>query len=438
MIDFLVNFLQQLDSPTLKNKTFLVAVSGGVDSMVLCDLLLKESIPFSVAHCNFQLRAKDSEEDEKFVNDFCKEHDLILFSKKIDLKNTKKTEKSSIQLSARNLRYEWFFRLMEQHSFDYLLTAHHLNDSLETFLINLSRGSGWEGLSGIKSSNKIIRPLLPYSKEEILKYAQKNKLLWREDSSNQETNYIRNKIRLQISPILNELHPNFLNNFSKSIQHLQNDGKIIQNHIHEIRSELFQKNGQEIHISIQELKKLNPLESYLFHLFSIYRFKTPMELKKLIDSENSAEIQSATHRLIKDRTQLLLLPIDATKNNDDDIEIYPNQIIKKPIYLKVSISETLTTETTEVLDADKISFPLRLRKIKIGDFFYPLGMNGAKKLSKFFKDEKFSKIEKENTWLLVDNQDRIVYILGKRIDNRFKITDNTQKFLNIVLCSKEY
>ncbi|MDX9704925.1 MAG: tRNA lysidine(34) synthetase TilS [Weeksellaceae bacterium] len=432
MNNFLTKFHQNWNLPT--NKSFLVAVSGGVDSMVLCDILLKNSISFSIAHCNFQLRGKDSEEDVKFVENFCQQNSIPFFTKKFDVPAAKQNENSSTQMIARKLRYEWFFELMKVYHFDFLLTAHHLNDSLETFFINLSRGSGIEGLSGIKSSsNSIFRPLLSFSKEEILHYAQEFKIQWREDSSNQETNYIRNKVRHKISPVLNELHPDFLQNFAKSLHYLQTDNQILHQYIAELQKKIFQKEEGIFHISISELQKLRPLETYLFHLFSDFGFKFPLEINKLIHSENNGEIQSFSHRLVKNRKELLLFS-KTIEDSSIETEINPNQIIKKPLYLKVSISEFRETSASEVLDAEKISFPLRLRKKRTGDIFYPLGLNGAKKLSKFFKDEKFSKIEKENTWLLIDNENRIICILGKRIDDRFKITKDTHKFLNIFLC----
>src|SRR5690606_7370339 len=218
----------------------LVAVSGGVDSMVLCDLLLKSKLNFSVAHCNFQLRGKESDEDEKFVRNFCSQNQIPVFIKKFEVKKFKNSGNFSTQMAARELRYRWFEELISVQKFDYLLTAHHLNDALETFLINLSRGTGMKGLTGM-NSDKIHRPLLSYSKAEILSYAKNNNLKWREDSSNQTSDYVRNKIRHEIYPVLEEIHPQFLENFSKSIQFLHEENQILENHLKNIQNQLFKQ-----------------------------------------------------------------------------------------------------------------------------------------------------------------------------------------------------
>lgn len=410
----------------------LVAVSGGVDSMVLCDLLFKSNIYFEVAHCNFQLRKKDSDEDETFVRNYCLKNDLNCFVKKFDVKEFKDSGNFSTQMAARELRYNWFQELMQKENFDYLLTAHHLNDSFETFFINLSRGTGIKGLTGIGSENEqILRPLLPFSKNQILEYAEKNNLDWKEDSSNSSTDYVRNKIRHQIIPHLEEIHPNFLENFAQTIQHLHSDSKLIQNHIQLIRNQLFNNSGNMISVLISELKELAPLETYLFYLFRVFGFQYPQEITKLMNSENG-EIQSETHRLIKNREELLLIDLKQ-ENFESEIELNEHEILEKPLYLKLLKSDARDLSAHESLDFEKIKFPLRLRKKKTGDVFFPFGMKGSKKLSKFFKDEKYSKPEKENAWLLVDDDDRILYVVGKRIDDRFKITEHTHKYLNIFL-----
>ncbi len=410
----------------------LVAVSGGIDSMVLGDLVLKTNLNFAVAHCNFQLRGKDSEEDEEFVKTYCDQNNIPFFTKKFEVKEFKESGNSSTQMAARELRYKWFNELICEHSFDYLLTAHHLNDSLETFFINLSRGTGIQGLTGIKNEeSKILRPLLPYSKTEILNYAVENNLVWREDKSNSETDYTRNKIRHHIVPILEEIHPQFLQNFSNTLEFLNSENQIIHQHIELIKNQLFKAEDYFISISIEELLKLNPLSSYLHYLFSIYGFQNTHEIEKILHSENG-EIQSKTHRLIKNRKILLLSEI-ISDEFEFEIKLNPEEILEKPLYLKLLKSEIRDLKADESLDYETIKFPLRLRKMKTGDVFFPLGMKGSKKLSKFFKDEKYSKLEKENTWLLVDDEDRIVYLIGKRMDDRFKITKHTHKYLNIFL-----
>ena len=422
------------EMPGLSTSKLLLALSGGVDSMVLADLLIQSGLKFSVAHCNFQLRGKASDGDSSFIEEFCKENQIDFFIKKFDVQGYQKTGNYSIQMAARNLRYDWFDELIQQYQFDFLLTAHQLDDSIETFLINLSRGTGIEGLTGIKKQKgKILRPLLPFSKNEILDYAEKNNVKWREDDSNNSDDYLRNKIRHRIIPVLKEINPNFAKSFTKSLNYLESDFELIRFQIEKIKKKIFVNQGDEILIKISELKEEGFSNAHLFHLFNDFGFKFPLEIKKLMNSNQNGEIISKTHRLIKNREELILTSL---KINVKDIEILlnPNEIIQKPLYLKLEKSDTRDLNADESLDFDLIKFPVRLRKITASDEFRPLGMKGKKKLSKFLKDEKYSKTEKEKAWVLVSNENEILYILNRRIDERFKITEHTQNYLNIYLC----
>ena len=415
------------------NPKILVAVSGGVDSMALCDLFSKSNLNYSIAHCNFQLRGNDSDVDEKFVENYCIENQVEFHSKKFNVMELKQSGNFSTQMAARELRYNWFRELMNEYEFDFLATAHHLNDSLETFLINLSRGTGIEGLTGIGlQQNEIIRPLYNFSKKEILDYAEKKQIRWREDSSNAENNYVRNKIRNQIVPVLGEIHPEFLQNFSKTLELANENKALISQIIAEKKKDLFELKNNAIHISIDELLKLKPLSSYLFYFFKPYGFHHPKETEKLMKSGNNGEIRSKSHRLIKNREELILAASGAIEPSGEII-IGGEIVMENPLSLKISKSKAKDENAAEVLDEAKIKFPLKLRKPKTGDVFFPIGLNGSKKLSKFFKDEKYSKLDKENQWLLVDDEDEILYVIGKRIDERFKVTEHTQKFLNIYL-----
>jgi tRNA(Ile)-lysidine synthase len=413
---------------------YLVAVSGGIDSMVLVDLLLEAKIPFSIAHCNFQLRGKDSDEDENFIHRFADQRNIEFFVKQFDVEAFKKSGNYSTQMAARDLRYAWFQELKEEFHFDYLLTAHHLNDSLETFLINLSRGTGIDGLKGITSKNGwVLRPLHSFSKKSIKEYADQNSIKWREDISNSGNDYVRNKIRHQIEPTLKEIHPEFMNNFHETLRILHHQSQMLHRHVEDLKKNLIQQEGNHQYVLIDDLADLNPLRSYLYHLFQPFGFMYPYEIEKLIYSKENGEILSKTHRLIKDRKRFILKEREENEF-PHEIEIDQDQILEKPLYLRFSKTEEREVNSTESVDFDTIKFPLKLRKWKAGDYFYPIGMQGGKKLSKYFKDEKFSKLEKEEAWLLVDADDNIVYVMGKRIDDRYKITENTHKFLNIYLC----
>ncbi|HUH35852.1 MAG TPA: tRNA lysidine(34) synthetase TilS [Moheibacter sp.] len=432
MLQTFQNHWQTLQLPN--NAQLLVAVSGGIDSMVLCDLLLQSQLKFSIAHANFQLRGKDSDEDALFVEHFAKKHHLPFFSKQLAVEEFQEKNNASIQMAARTLRYAWFESLVRQHHFDYVLTAHHLNDSLETFFINLSRGTGLKGLTGIPTLHEIyLRPLLNFPKEWILTYAEENKIAWREDVSNASDDYVRNQIRHHITPVLEEIHPNFMGNFAQSLHYLKEEQQLLQNHLDFIRNQLFQNKEDHLTISIDALNQLSPLNTYLFYLFKDYGFQFPLELKKLMEAENNREIQSENYRLIKNRTHLILTQ-KRSEEVRSEIEIYQGQLIEKPLYLKVSISNCQDELATESLDAAQIRFPLRLRKPKHADSFFPMGMNGSKKLNKFLRDEKLSNLEKEQIWLLTDAKDDILYVLNRRIDERFKITEHTNNFLNIYLC----
>lgn len=413
---------------------FLVAVSGGVDSMVLVDLLLESKIPFSIAHCNFQLRGKDSDADEAFIQRFAQQRRIDFLVKRFDVKAFKESGNYSTQMAARDLRYAWFEELKEELGFDYLLTAHHLNDSLETFMINLSRGTGIDGLRGINPQKGwILRPLHSFSKQAIKDFAEQYKIPWREDISNASEDYVRNKIRHSIEPVLKEIHPEFLHNFHETLRILNHQSMMLHKHVKDLKKNYIQTENDHQVVMIDELLELSPLRSYLFHLFQEFGFSHPYEIEKLLYSKSNGEIQSKTHRLIKDRNRFLLKKIEELERLDE-IEIDEKKILEKPLYLRFSKSEEREPDSVESVDLDKIKFPLKLRKWKAGDHFYPIGMQGGKKLSKYFKDEKYSKLEKENTWLLVDAEENIVYVVGKRLDDRFKITKNTHKFLNIYLC----
>lgn len=408
---------------------FLLAMSGGIDSCVLFELMKSQKINFAVAHANFGLRGKASDEDEVFVRHICSENDIPFFTKKLDVYTFKESHNDSTQSAARKLRYTWFQELMQEENFDVLVTAHHLDDAIETFFINLLRGTGLRGLTGI-SENQIFRPLLEVPKAEIHHYAKKNHILWREDASNATDDYLRNKIRHKLIPEIHQIEPEFHERFAKTFDFLQNDVEILSKYVENLKSKLFHAKQHTIEISIQELEKLNLNE--IFYLFETYGFTSPNEIVKLFNAQESAEIQSKSHRLIKNRGVLLLY---ARKiQNKRNYLIEDLQAFDSPVSIKFRVHKENPKSNLTLLDYDKIKFPLSLRLSKIGDVFCPKGMNGkSKKVSKYFKDEKFSKIQKENTWLLTDAKDEILCILGHRLDERFLPTKQTKKWLEIEL-----
>src|SRR5690606_35942049 len=254
--------------PNLWKTQLLLAVSGGIDSMVLLDLLHKLNLNITIAHCNFKLREKDSEDDKNFVTSYAQLHNIPFFVKNFDTESFAKDQKLSIQLAARKLRYDWFFELTEKHGFDYIVTAHHLDDSLETFFINLSRGTGLEGLLGIRENENVIRPLLDFSKSQIQQYASENNLNWREDISNASDKYLRNKIRHHLIPVLKEINPDFLQSFQKTRQHLQASQNFTENIVEEILNEILVKKKNSITLDINKLNNHKNKEFLLYQWLS--------------------------------------------------------------------------------------------------------------------------------------------------------------------------
>ena len=417
MID---QFKKHIDKefPFLKNSKLLVCVSAGVDSMVLSNLLLQLNYKIGIAHCNFNLRGNESDLDEKFVREYSKKKSIIFHFKSF----TTKLPKHSTQMAARTLRYEWFNELLNSEKYDFILTAHHLDDSLETFILNLSRASGIEGLLGIKDNdNNLIRPLLIFSKEQLLSFALKKGLKWREDSSNVKDDYLRNKIRNNIIPLLKELHPSFLFQSKKSMDFLRGSNEILKKHKKEFKKKYFLNINNELHISKDSLVKTGS-DNFIFELFKEYGFKTPKEILSLCNSISGKMINSNSYTLLSNRSMLILKPNRVVDNNIYKIGI---DGIKNPIELIVSkgVFNDEYNSKKLLMDIDEIKLPLTLRKWKKGDFFYPNGMNGKKMISKYFKDEKMSYFEKQNQWLLCNGSD-ILWIVGMRFDKRLYKTNN--------------
>ena len=417
--------------PELKETQFLLACSGGVDSIVLAYLCNALALDFAIAHCNFQLRGANSNLDEEFVRSLAKKMGKPFFVTHFDTNGYVEKNKVSIQMAARELRYNWFTALMQENAIKTLVTAHQADDNIETFLINLSRGTGIEGLIGMPSKTETIsRPLLQFSRTEIEAYAIEEKIEWREDSSNSETKYLRNNIRHKIVPLLKELHPTFEENFKTTQHYLADTVQINDTYITNLKSELFKCKENRITIQINELQRLKPQETYFFELFKTYGFgKLTNDIAQLIKGISGKEVRSKTHRMVKDRDDLLLEKIHDFDTNKYTINEEQTKIIK-PIQLRIKTVEAIEEVSQNILyiDKDTLKYPLTVRKWQKGDYFYPFGMKGKKKLSKYFKDEKIDVISKEKQWLLCSGED-IIWVIGKRADNRFKITKKTKNSL---------
>ena len=428
------NHLQQ-NFPFLWQKKIILAISGGIDRVVLAHLLYGLDIPYLMAPCNFQLRGEESEGDQRFVEALSHQLSAPLAVKRFETKAYGKAHGLNTQLAARVLRYEWFETLRKEKGYDYVLTAHQANDSWETFLINTSRGTGLKGLLGIPAQNgAILRPLLPFSREEIHAFATENHICWREDSSNSSDAYTRNKIRHHLSPILKEIHPLFFKNFEKTQSLLQLTYDFLQESISQYRKECFTM-GNPIVFLIEKLRT-HPHRRFLLHeLLSPYGFTDVNALERFLQASTGKYLASDTHRLLSNRGQWLISEIHETPSPAFYLQ-ETDQAIDFPIALsweKVSQAEPSGAEVIYI-DKEKIQFPLCLRKRKEGDLFFPYGMGGQKKvLRKYFKDEKYSLYDKENQWLLTDSTDQILWVVGRRADERFRPTPHTKEILCIRL-----
>ena len=420
----------------LKNGKLLIAISGGLDSVVLLHLCYEMGLNLALAHCNFNLRGNESDADEDFVLELADDLGLEVFIESFDTEIYAEKNKLSIQMAARKLRYDWFETLAKQLGFDAVLTAHHADDNLETFLINFTRGTGLEGLTGIPIINgKFVRPLLPFSRENIETYAKENHLKWRDDSSNASTKYMRNKLRHDVIPILKVINPSLLHSFETTITNLNDTASIVDERVKAVSKRAVEKtDSNQIKLKISEFNKLKNPKAYLFELLKDYGFTEWHDVVNLLEAQSGKQLFSEKWRLIKDRNYLFLSEI--VSNERFFIEISETEKhVETPLgnLLFEEVAIVSKTEANSIfVDKNELKFPLTIRTWEAGDIFYPLGMTGKKKLSKYFKDEKYPLLDKENA-LLLCSENKIVWVVGKRADDRFKVTRNTKNILKVEL-----
>jgi tRNA(Ile)-lysidine synthase len=428
--------------PFLKDKKLLIAISGGIDSIVLTTLFYKLNYSISLAHCNFSLRGKESNKDEAFIKALGQSYDVPTYSIKFETEKYANENGISTQMAARELRYNWFAALCEEHQFDFVLTAHHKDDVIETFLINLTRGTGMEGLLGIPEINgHIVRPLLPFSRNDILIYATKKKLQWREDQSNSSIKYVRNKIRHRVVPFLKEINPNLLDTFTNTLENLRGSQQIVKDRIENIRQDICTTVNGEIHFDLATLNNYSNPKVYLYELLKGYGFTAWDDILNLLNAQSGKRVYSNTHRLLKNRGVFILSEIETDVEN----KLYPieenTKNLEDPIPLKFErvrmesnpkdfFKHMDADQNSIAIDNDLLQYPLILRKWEKGDYFFPLGLGGKKKISKYFKDEKMSLTEKEKCWIL-SSKNNIIWVIGKRMDDRFKLTNSTNTVLKI-------
>lgn len=445
---FIENWKKRFASLSITKQQYLVAVSGGMDSVVLVDLMYRSNMNFDLVHCNFQLRGAESERDEQFVVSLASQYQKKLHLKTFDTKKFAQENKISIQEAARKLRYDWFQELTNPEfqisGSSFLLTAHHSDDNIETFLMNVSRGTGLQGLTGIQGiqwERKIIRPLLFAFRKEIEDYAKENNIEWVEDSSNSKDDYTRNFFRHQILPLIQQQYSNAPANMVATIERLNEVNTLYQNAIIQQKEKLVLRNGMEVHIPILKLLRSNALQTIIWEIFKDYGFSSGQtnEILKLLQADNASYIQSHTHKVIKNRKWLIISPITAIQGsviviekNNTTINFANGSLVFESL---PNSHHIITDQNIATLDLATIQFPLILRRWKSGDYFYPLGMYKKKKLNRFLIDQKLSPTQKENIWVL-ECQKKIIWVIGYRIDNRCKILPSTTDCLKITYVNK--
>lgn len=415
-------------------KPVVVGISGGADSVALLHILVSLGYKCIAAHCNFNLRGDESFRDEQFTIDFTKRLQVPLCKISFETNKYAQENRLSVEMAARELRYRWFEELLNTYDADAVAVAHHRDDSVETLLINLTRGSGLTGLTGIKPKNgNVVRPLLCVSREDIYAYIENNGLEYVTDSSNSSDIYTRNFIRLKVIPLLEEINPSVKASLARTANHLY-DASLIYNHsIEEARKVIIQNNR----LSISALLSFPAPATILYEMLKPYGFSRTVceSIFTVIDKDSGKIFYSSTHRLLKDRSDLLIDVLSGEDNRaylinleDDNVDL--------PVELKpeiVVIKEDYQIEKDRkfaYFDFDKLSFPLVLRHWQEGDWFVPFGMKGKKKVSDYFSDKKFSLFDKEKSWLLCCGQD-VIWIVGERTDNRYRIEKTTKRVLKL-------
>jgi len=417
------------------NDKLIVGLSGGADSMALLTILRKLGYKFIAAHCNFHLRGEESNRDENFVQGYCKYNNIEYTSVSFDTYAYMKEKRISLEMAARDLRYNWFNQVKAEYNADKIAIAHHQDDSVETVLINLIRGSGIRGLTGIPERNgDIIRPMLNISRDEIMEYLAEKKIPFVNDSTNMEDDYTRNKIRLNIMPQLEAINPSVKQTISRTARYLSDVETIYNSQVIYVKNKIF--DGK--FIDIEKLKEQIGAKNILFEILHPYGFTASAidDIYESLDGISGKIFLSGQYRLIKDRKNLILDKIGIEQEKIYEIPLgtdYLSEPMKLSFKLLENNDEFALEKSRGILFADfsKIIFPLQIRKWRQGDKFIPFGMKGSKKISDYFTDKKYSIADKENAWLLCSANNEIIWIIGERSDNRFKIGEKTSRILKV-------
>ena len=420
-----------------------LACSGGIDSVVLATLLHRMNQPFEILHCNFNLRGEESKRDEDFVRALAQSMDVPCHVQSFDTQAAMKTMGKGVQEVARILRYDWFDKVIEVrkkvNKNTYLITAHHADDQVETIAMNFFRGTGIAGMHGMQmKSGTLIRPLLFAKRAEILAYAESNAIAWVDDSSNVEDNYTRNHFRHHVIPAVEKIYPEACQNLLDNAKRFSEIEMIYKKQIEKIKSGLISHQDQSLAIPVNKLKSISPIDTIMFEVFRDFGFSAHQvpEIKKLFDAISGKSVSSATHRVLRNRNWLLVDPIEENIHEiivieeGDETVSFNNRLLQIKKYDGNRVPDEDANHAW--IDLRAVTFPLLLRPWKPGDYFYPLGMRKKKKVAKLLTDLKLSLAEKENQWV-VESDKKIIWVVGRRIDDRFKLSVSSQKIMSIAL-----
>lgn len=421
-----------------KDEKLLLAVSGGIDSVVLAELCHRCGYAFVVAHCNFQLRGEESERDEQFVRGLGQRYGAEVLVERFDTTGYAADRKVSIQVAARELRYAWFEGIVKAGKIRWIVTAHHLDDNIETMLMHFFKGTGISGMRGIlPKQGDLVRPLLFARKEDLIAYAGQTSLSWVEDSSNASDKYTRNFFRHRLIPLIEEAYPEARANLANNLQRFRETEALYKQAIGLHLKKLLEPRGSEVHIPVEKLRKAQPLPTIIHEIITLNNFspKQVDEVIALLDSPTGRYVQSATHRIIRNRNWLIIAPLTTTGASHILIESEgKTTFVEGTLHLTLHDAKTIRTldqgPNIALLDAAKIAWPLLLRRWKAGDYFYPLGLRKKKKVARFLIDTKVSLAEKDRIWIL-ETDKKLVWVVGRRMDDRLKVTPSTQRILRI-------
>jgi tRNA(Ile)-lysidine synthase len=437
MLDRVRQFIEEknLFSPTTDH--LLVAVSGGIDSVALADVLHRLEVPFAIAHCHFGLRGEEADADEQFVRKLAKKYEVPYFAEFFQTKEFALQEGISTQMAARALRYEWFERIRQTQQLSYIATAHHQRDAAETMLLNLTHGTGLAGLHGIQAKNGyVVRPFLGIGKEELFEYVMENRLVWREDASNDSTTYQRNRLRHEVLPVLRDINPNLDQTLEHTAERVGGAEEIVRRYVADTAAQAQKEEDEVVYFNISTLQATAAITLVLHELLRPFNFSFPVtkEIVAAFKATAGRRFESPTHLLVKDRDQLVITRRSLTSFGTHQLHAGQTKLLADGLHLTADLQEAEgfvvpRKKNETAFDADRLQFPLTVRRWKEGDWFMPIGMKGKKKISDFLIDQKVPLNLKDDVRVLVTADQRIAWVIGFRPDERYKVTEETQRVL---------